>query len=720
MRRMLARAGALLVCALLALCSTAAAEPAGAEMIAGGDFEGALRFSLYTESGGDAAISITDGALTVNVAAVGTVPHAVQPYYDGFSLEQGAEYELSWDVRSTLTRSMYVRIQINGEDYHSYFEREITATEEAAHMSERFIMNDPTDPAPRLCVNMGYVDAMRSAGQTPNDIPPHQVTFDNFSLKRVDDDGAQPPAYDTSDAGIRVNQVGYLPDAPKTAVFAGVSADSDTFAIVDAESGEVVYQGTLGAPADNRGAMEVDRIADFSDLRAPGVYCVVSADGVQSPAFRVAPDVYADLNESLVRMLRLQRCGEELTGAGPYDHPACHTELATVYGTDQRIDVSGGWHDAGDYGRYVVSGAKTVADLLIAYEWGGSEELLREADYELAWMLKMQAASGGVYHKVTCRTFPGFVMPEEETDELVVCPISNTATGDFAAVMAMAARVFSACGVPELQDAAPAYLDAAKRAWAYLHAHQGDPGFLNPSDVVTGQYEDDCDADEIFWAAAELAKTTGDDTWAAAAEQTLADGRVRMGLGWQNVGTYGLYAVLTDPARAGSELRGRAEAEIRRLSEKAMAVIDANPYAVARSGAFEWGSNMEIANTGMLLIMADLALPDAPSPAAARRQLDYLLGENATGYCFVTGFGTLSPKHPHHRPSVAAGEAMPGMLVGGPDSGLHDPAAAAALAGAAPSKCYVDDDQSYSTNEICVYWNSPLIALLAGLNHAQH
>ena len=58
----------------------------------------------------------------------------------------------------------------------------------------------------------------------------------------------------------------------------------------------------------------------------------------------------------------------------------------------------------------------------------------------------------------------------------------------------------------------------------------------------------------------------------------LADGRVRMGLGWQNVGTYGLYAVLTDPARAGSELRGRAEAEIRRLSEKAMAVIDMKRY----------------------------------------------------------------------------------------------------------------------------------------------
>ena len=58
---------------------------------------------------------------------------------------------------------------------------------------------------------------------------------------------------------------------------------------------------------------------------------------------------------------------------------------------------------------------------------------------------------------------------------------------------------------------------------------------------------------------------------------------------------------------------------------------------------------------------------------------------------------------------------MPGMLAGGPDSSLEDPYAKGVLSGQAPAMCYVDNDQSYSTNEVAIYWNSPMIWLLAGL-----
>ena len=97
------------------------------------------------------------------------------------------------------------------------------------------------------------------------------------------------------------------------------------------------------------------------------------------------------------------------------------------------------------------------------------------------------------------------------------------------------------------------------------------------------------------------------------------------------------------------------------------------------------------------------------------RTLNYLLGQNATGYCFVTGFGTKSPEHPHHRISQIVGKPIPGMLVGGPDSSLEDPYAKTVLSDRAPAKCYADTDQSYSTNEVTIYWNSPLIFLLAGM-----
>ena len=82
---------------------------------------------------------------------------------------------------------------------------------------------------------------------------------------------------------------------------------------------------------------------------------------------------------------------------------------------------------------------------------------------------------------------------------------------------------------------------------------------------------------------------------------------------------------------------------------------------------------------------------------------------------YVTGYGSLSPEHVHHRPSYALGKTMAGMLVGGPDKALEDPYAAAVLKDAPPAKCYVDNHASFSTNEITIYWNSPFIFTMNAL-----
>ncbi len=137
-------------------------------------------------------------------------------------------------------------------------------------------------------------------------------------------------------------------------------------------------------------------------------------------------------------------------------------------------------------------------------------------------------------------------------------------------------------------------------------------------------------------------------------------------------------------------------------------------------GIYVWGSNMQIANHGMLAgLMIRGGYVDSEKKERYQRlmerQIAYLLGQNGLGYCYVTGFGTKPCEHPHHRPSVAVGRAMPGMLIGGPDSGLHDPFAVEALTGKAPQLCYLDRYESYSTNEITIYWNTPLIYILAEL-----
>ena len=233
---------------------------------------------------------------------------------------------------------------------------------------------------------------------------------------------------------------------------------------------------------------------------------------------------------------------------------------------------------------------------------------------------------------------------------------------------------------------------------------------------MTGEYPDGKAGDERFWAAAELARTTGKDVYRNAAAELLSSGNVSAELGWVEMGGYGLYAVLTDPNLAEDD-SGYMQAKtlfsdaVRRISS----AVTVNSYGINRSDSFEWGSNMGIANDGVLLMMGAAVFDDETLRAEAGRQLDYLLGENATGYCFVTGYGEKSPVHPHHRPSAAFGAPMPGMLVGGPDSSLEDPFAQNVLAGCDPAKCYADSDQSYSTNEVCVYWNSPLILLISAL-----
>ena len=716
------------------------AEDAGGNMIKGGDFsDGVGSFTTYTTNGGSVNIDAnSDGELQIDIANIGTVEHGVQVYYDGFAMQEGGVYQLDFDVHSTIDRDIVWRIQLNGGDYHAYATDTVSVTSEAQHYSTEFTMEEASDPAPRFCFNLGFVQSMQDAGVDAASVEAHSIMIDNISLVLNDGSNMQEVEALAEAPKIKVNQVGYKPSDTKIAVFTSLDEEDTSFQVVDVASGETAFEGNLGDAAEYNAGGETDRRGDFSSLDKEGTYKIVTGGGEESGEFRIADNVYDDTYNSVVKMMYLQRCGTELTSdlAGDYAHPACHAEEATIYGTDKKIDVSGGWHDAGDYGRYVVAGAKAAADMLMAYEVAkeknltvdnfgtpdsgdGLSDLMEEAKYELDWMLKMQDKdSGGVYHKVTCASFPGEVMPQDETEELIVSPISNAATGDFAAVMAMAGRIFTKDGEGAYNAAGIQYLDASKKAWDYLEQHKAERGFTNPEDISTGEYPDKYDRDEYFWAAAELYKATGDDKYRSEMASYVDDEKNMEGMGWQGVGMYGCYAALTnDNLMADStNLRKTIQDYFIGQADEVVEISGRNPYGASLSTTFPWGSNMSIGNNGMILMMANEIAPDEKYVACAKKQLDYLLGVNATGYCFVTGEGYLSPQNPHHRPSQATGKCMPGMLVGGPNSNLEDPYAKGVLADMPPAKCYVDNVQSYSCNEITIYWNSPLIYLMTALH----
>ena len=662
-------------------------------------------WGTYKESGGACSLGLEDGKLALTVSNVGKLNYSVQVFYDIVPLYQNGVYRLKYDISSSVDRDIEGMIQQNGGTYQAYTWKGLSLTSEPQTVDYEFTMEKDTDIMAKLVFNCG------TQGE---DLPEHKIYIDNVSLELVDDSKVDYSATRPYAPDIMTNQVGYTPDSKKTAVFRNVT-DETEFSVIDANTNETVYTGNLINKGHNSLADEDNWTGDFSEVKKEGLYYIKCGNLDDSYTFQIGENVYTNLLDDTVRMLYLQRCGVEIEDEA-FGHVACHNTLATVYGTDKKIDVSGGWHDAGDYGRYVVPAAKAVADLLYAYgqnpalysdnigipeSQNGIPDILDEVRFELEWMMKMQNENGGVHHKVTCESFPSYVMPEKETEPLIVTDISTTATADFCGAMALAYEYYKNVD----KEFADKCLECAEKAWAFLEEH---PEFIfeNPEDIVTGDYGDKYDVDERYWASAQMYRATGDSKYI----ENISD---YTGLDWATVGDYGNIAIVTmEGIDKESEIYKKAKNNIISQANKFVNVSENTAYGVSQN-KFNWGSNMTIANSGIILGLAYKLTSEEKYLTNAQGQLNYLLGVNPVGECFVTGYGTVSPQNPHHRPSMAKNNAMKGMLVGGVNSGLEDSAAKAYCRGLPVAKCYVDNSESYSTNEITIYWNSPLTYLLS-------
>ena len=695
-------------------------KPKITELIIDGDFAdgSALKWSKYL-NGGECSVSASDKAMNVDITSTGSVEHGVQIYQDTYQINQGCKYRISFDAKSTVNRAIEVRLQINGGDYHAYAKLDANLTSEMKNYSLDFDMIENTDPAPRFALNLGQPKNSKTK------LGAHTITFDNISIKLLDESKKVelPPNPNLRD--INVNQVGYLPNAEKIAVFRGKMKDKE-FQVVNAETKKEVYKGKISKSFKNETSDETNWYGDFSKVTESGKYYVETKSLGKSYEFEIGNDIYSSASKDVLKMLYMQRCGTNLDAkyAGDFAHKACHTTKAKIYGTNDYIDVSGGWHDAGDYGRYVVAGAKSVADLMLAYQFNSSAfgddlgipesgngvpDILDEARYELNWMMKMQNQSnGGVYHKVTCADFPGTVMPENEKEQLIVCKVSDAATADFAASMALAYETYK-----NVDSAfAGKCLAASKKAWEYVGYRKQLVAFSNPTDIKTGEYGDGSLVDEMMWADAQLFKVTGDAKYLNHFKEIYNYGYI--GLGWADVGGYGQFAILsTDKSKIGEDFYKSVKDAFEENAGFIIRDISSDGYKVSIGEQYPWGSNMVVANNSMFLIMANKINADSKNIDNALNNINYIFGTNPMSTSYVTGIGDVSPKGTHHRPSQFLKKSMKGMLVGGPDSALEDPYAKVVLRDTPPAKCYVDDEKSYSCNEITIYWNSPLIFALA-------
>jgi len=543
---------------------------------------------------------------------------------------------------------------------------------------------------------------------------------------------------------IRINQVGYATDQIKIAISLN---KGDSASLIDSATSQIVWRGPLASAIRWSDADDTGSLIDFSAFQTPGSYRLQVGSEL-SHVVHISANPFLEISRGSIKAFWYNRSSYALLApwAGPWARIAGHPDTAVrVHAsaatarrpTNTLIRSPGGWYDAGDYGKYIVNSGISTWTLLHLYESapnffdtlslnvpshsGPASDLLDEILWNLRWMLSMQdPADGGVYHKLTTAQFSAFIMPDKDKAVRYVVQKSTAATLDLAAVAAYASRLFK--NIPELAPLSDSCRTAALSAWAWARANPDsiyNQATLNDNfspSIGTGDYGDATVSDEFQWAATELFLTTQADSFAVAKSLATSIPSAYSSPSWNSVATLGWIDLLSNPSLLTGSLAGTSTKLNAGLLASMKTIRDyrkSNGYHIPKGG-FWWGSNSAFANNGLLLWKAWQVSGDTSYRDASLEALDYLLGRNATGYCFVTGFGSKSPMHIHHRPSAADGVVAPdpGFLVGGPNPGQED--SCTDYPSTRGPKSYVDDQDCYSVNEVAINWSAPL-AYLAGV-----
>ncbi len=552
--------------------------------------------------------------------------------------------------------------------------------------------------------------------------------------------GKPQPASALPPSGLFLNQLGFGPADPKSATVT-LPGGSD-FRIRSADSNAVAFEGTLSPPRPDAASGDTASQALFSSLATPGLYRLEVAGHTSDP-FPIHPTPYAEALRLTLRAFYGQRCGTKVDLGGGYKHGRCHKHGAfhATSGRSGKLRNTGGWHDAGDYGRYVVNSGISTGTLLWAFEMypealqslhldipeSGRKlpDTLAEIRWNLDWMLSLQDTDGGVWQKQTSEHFCAFIMPQKDSLTSYVigsgaAPFKTTAaTADLAAVAAIAAR----CYAPFDPAYAQTCLASARRAFAWAAANPDQP-FRNPPAITTGDYGDPHPSDELLWAAAELWRTTGEPPYEQHLLSALTPHLDELEISvpsWNNLASFACWTYVMADRPGSAELKSRIREATAAAAQTLITRAGTSGYATTLDLTdYIWGSNSVAANQALLLLVAHRLAPSQPALDAARNNLGYLVGRNCHGISWVTHLGTRPFMHPHHRPSAADNilEPWPGLLSGGPNARPGDEVARKLPPGP-PMRMWIDDQRAYSMNEIAINWNAPLVFLLAALNQAQ-
>jgi endoglucanase len=543
----------------------------------------------------------------------------------------------------------------------------------------------------------------------------------------------------------------------KSAIALGRNELPRRFEVIDAATLNVAFAGNARLLAESWGQFGHHAELDFSALDEEGEYFVRYASS-ESPRFQIRPKLYTELPDQLLEFMRQQRCGYN-----PWVGEVCHSfDGRTADGplpAGTYVDARGGWHDAGDQLKYLLTSSNATAQMLLAYQLAaeaepedrhskmfadrvndlgqprgnGIPDLLDEARWGLDWMLRLHPAPDQLYHQVADdRDHSGFRLPHEETVDYGWGPgsyrvvysadgkpqglkqyksesdgVANLA-GRYAAAMALGYQIWH--GDARLRPYAARLLQAGKEVYAMGKAQEGVQ--QGNSYGAPYRYAETTWADDMQWGAAELYRATGDKQYlndaAHYAERSAAEGWfAEQEIGhyqfypFMNMGHFRLYELADEAQR--QKLAGYYRAQIEACVERSAG----NPYRVGMP--FIWCSNNLAVALATQCELYERMTGDARYREFAAKQRDWLLGRNPWGYAMFTQIpaGGRHPTDVHLFGIGILKRPVRGGLVDGPVAGsifgslkgvsIREPDPLAAFQD--ERAVYHDDIHDYSTNE---------------------
>jgi endoglucanase len=705
---------------------------------------------------------VKNGAMCIHIDNGGVNRWDAQVRHREMTIQNGHTYNVSFKAWSSRPTSITGKVGMSISPYLDYWTRKLDLTQQPQEFAFQFHMSKPDDAVAEFAFHMG--------GQMIKGPGPVDVCFDDIVLSDPQFT-PQPPPPAVVLPKVRVNQVGYLPKLEKIASVVSDSKQPLDYKLLDAK-GQTVSQGKTQVFGPDAASGDNVHLVDFSGFTTPGKGYVLEVAGEKSDPFDIDAGIYDKLKYDALKYFYLNRSGTPIdkayTPSPELARPAGHAKDAAPCtkdaGCDYTLDATGGWYDAGDYGKYIVNGGISVWTLMNWYErtkhlsgnlaeWGDIKgflpesqnkvpDVLDEARWELEFFLKMQVPEGKpnagmVHHKIHDVEWTALgLAPHESKQARAIHPVSTAATLNFAAVMAQAARIW--------KDIDPKFskscLDAADRAWKAAKQNPNKLA-LRADTIGGGPYDDDKLADEWYWAAAELYVTTGQPSYAEELKKSPFDQEFGNGandgpdaaptpMTWQRVDALGKISLAVVPSKLPPAARNQYRAQIEKAAKAYQTIEEHQGYRVplepSKSGKYPWGSNSFVLNNMVIMALGYDFTKDPQLLRGVALGMDYLLGRNPMAKSYVTGYGERPLENPHHRfwahqANAKYPKAPAGAVSGGPNSGLEDPyVKAAGLTNCAPEKCFIDHSEAWSTNEITINWNGPLMWVTGWLDeHAK-